>query len=109
MELQQAELQIQAPKVIYHDKVLQSNSLISTTTIAKELGLSAQNLNKKLQEDKVIFKQNGTFVLFSKHQDKGYSGTKTTTYTDSIGSKKSNILLYWTEKGREFILNRYMA
>lgn len=109
LELQQAELQIQAPKVIYHDKVLQSNSLISTTTIAKELGLSAQNLNKKLQEDKVIFKQNGTFVLFSKYQDKGYSGTKTTTYTDSIGSKKSNILLYWTEKGREFILNRYMA
>ena len=109
IELQEAELRMQAPKVVYHDEVLQSNSLISTTTIAKELGLTAQNLNKKLQEDKVIFKQNGTFVLFSKYQDKGYSGTKTTTYTDSIGSKKSNILLYWTEEGRKFILNRYMA
>ncbi len=42
-------LELQQPKVNYYDNVLQSESLISTNEIAKELGLSAITLNKKIE------------------------------------------------------------
>lgn len=106
LELQQAELQIQAPKVKYHDDVLQSSSLISTTTIAKELGMTANRLNTTLHDVGVIFKQNGTYVLYAKYQDKGYTGTKTTSYSDSLGNKRSQIHMYWTEEGRKFLISK---
>ena len=42
-----AEIEEQKPKVEYHDTVLNKNGLITTTVIAKDLGLnSATQLNK---------------------------------------------------------------
>ena len=64
------EIEIQKPKVEYHDTVLKSQKLISTTDVAKDLGMSARKLNEKLNELKVIYKQSNTWKLYSKHQDK---------------------------------------
>lgn len=101
--LQSRELKLSAPKVSYHDEVLQSETLIQTNVIAKELGMSAVGLNKKLHDQKVIYKSGDTWVLYRQYQNNGYTGTKTTTYTDNHGIQRTSVLTYWTEKGRLFI------
>ncbi|MCU7583663.1 phage antirepressor KilAC domain-containing protein [Riemerella anatipestifer] len=103
LELQQAELKKQAPKVAYYEEVLQSESTYNINQIAKELGMSAITLNKKLQDLKVQYRQGGTWLLYHKYQNKGYTKTKTHTYTDTKGATQTSMQTVWTEKGRLFI------
>lgn len=91
------------PKVEYYEQVMQSESLITTTIIAKELGMSAVTLNKLLHKHQVQYLVGETWVLYHRYQGKGYTGTKTSTYKDSTGKDKTSVLTCWTEKGREFI------
>ena len=102
-ELQAKELEKQAPKVAYYDEVLTSQSTYNANQIAKELGMSAVTLNKKLHELKVQYKQGGQWLLYHPHQNKGYTKTVTYTYTDSKGVTCTNSSTVWTEKGRAFI------
>lgn len=87
------------PKATYYDLVLQNKSLLSVSQIAKDFGLSATALNKKLNQLEVQYKQGGVWLLYAKHQDKGY--TQTTTHV--IDDERSRILTKWTQKGRLFI------
>lgn len=96
-------LQLLAPKINYYNEVLTSNSTYTTTLIAKEMGMSAMCLNKKLKDLKVQYKQNEVWVLFSKYQNKEYTKTTTSTYTDCNGETKTAMLTVWTEAGRLFI------
>ncbi|MGV4405258.1 phage antirepressor KilAC domain-containing protein [Ornithobacterium rhinotracheale] len=107
LELQKQELQKQAPKVAYYDEVLQSESTYNTNQIAKELGLSAVTLNRKLRDLKVQYKQGGVWLLYHKYQNKGYTKTRTQTYTDSNGVQQTAMLTVWTEQGRNFIHNLF--
>ena len=91
------EIEMQKPKVEYHDTVLKSQKLISTTDVAKDLGMSARKLNEKLNELKVIYKQSNTWKLYSKHQD------KVPEYCDYHINEFGQILK-WTEKGRKWII-----
>ena len=91
------EIEEQKPKVEYHDTVLKSQKLISTTDVAKDLGMSARKLNEKLNELKVIYKQSNTWKLYSKHQD------KVPEYCDYHINEFGQILK-WTEKGRKWII-----
>ena len=59
IELQQKELTQSAPKVSYYDNHLQSVNALTTTQIAKEIGMSAEKLNNKLKELGIQFKQSG--------------------------------------------------
>jgi Rha family phage regulatory protein len=95
----QAENESMKPKAAYHDLVLQSKSLLSVTKIAKDFGMGAPTLNRILHELGVQYKQSGTWVLYHKYQNKGYAQTK----THNIDAEKSNVHLYWTQKGRLFI------
>ena len=65
--------------------------------------MTAGKLNSKLHELGVQHKVNGTWVLYSKYENKEYTGTKTHLFEDSKGNETTSILTYWTEKGREFI------
>lgn len=112
IEQKEAQLQLQehvikesAPKVEYYDEVLDSKGLISTTIIAKDLGMSATTLNRRLNQLGVVFKQNNTWVPYAKYQSCGYCKSKTFPYTDHDGKQKTSIHFYWTEKGRKFIMN----
>lgn len=104
-QLDQAKqiISIQAPKVKFAEEVLDSPDLIPVTIIAKDLGMSATQLNKTLNKRGVIFKQCQTWVLYSKYHDKGFAHTKTHTYVNSDGKLKTAIQTYWTQKGRQFI------
>lgn len=87
------------PKASYYDLVLQNKSLLAVSKIAKDYGLSARALNQKLYELGVQYKQGDIWLLYAKHQDKGY--TQTTTHV--IDADKSRVSTKWTQKGRLFI------
>jgi len=102
-QMAETTIQIQAPKVEYHDRVLSSASDHTTTTIAKELGMSARSLNRKLKDLHIQFVIDGHWVLSHKYQNLGYTATRTHPYYDEHGILKTAILTVWTEKGRQFI------
>ncbi|MFY0147843.1 Rha family transcriptional regulator [Bacillus cytotoxicus] len=98
------ENQEMKPKAQYFDIVLDSTSTYTVTQIANELGISsAKALNKILHEKNVQRRVGGQWVLYAKHQGKGYIDTKTFTFDKNDGSRGSNQQLRWTEKGRRFI------
>lgn len=96
-----AEQQVQElkPKATYYDLVLQNKSLLSVSKIAKDYGMSARALNKLLHDLKVQYKQGDIWLLYAKHQDKGY--TQTSTY--ALDEEHSKVTTKWTQKGRLFI------
>ncbi|MGS4104012.1 phage antirepressor [Staphylococcus pseudintermedius] len=87
------------PKATYYDLVLQNKSLLSVSKIAKDYGMSARALNKLLHELGVQYKQGDIWLLYAKHQDKGY--TQTSTY--ALDEEHSKVTTKWTQKGRLFI------
>lgn len=92
-----------APKATYYDLVLQCNSLLSVTEIAKDYGMSASKFNRVLKDLGVQYKQSGVWFLYAKYQDKGYTSTKTQNYNRPDGSQGSKVHTYWTQKGRLFL------
>ena len=94
------KVEVMTPKAEYYDDVLQSEGLVSITTIAKDYGKSALWMNNFLYQHKVQFKQNNTWVLYAKHSGKGYTKSKT-YYNEKTG--RSKVTMYWTQKGREAI------
>ncbi len=92
-----------APKVEYYNEVLSSKSDFTTTTIAKELGMTAQALNKILMRERIIFWMDDHYVLYADYDNKGYTSTRTGSYVDLNGNTKTAINTTWTEKGRKFI------
>ena len=100
---QKCQISELAPKANYTDKVLSANSLISTTIIAKEYGLSAIGLNRYLREKHIIYPQDGTYCLYQKYTGKNYAAYATTTRTNPDGSISTYRSLKWTEAGRYFI------
>ena len=85
------------PKVEYHDKVLNVDKLVTTTDIAKALGMTARELHNKLHDMKIIFKTGNHWTFYAKYQ------TRIPLYADyQIGEHGQ--ILKWTEKGRKWII-----
>lgn len=99
----QKTIERQAPLVEYANNVLNSESTYTTTRIAKELGMSAQLLNRLLHAYGVQFKQSGQWQLYKQYEDKGYTKTRTHTYTKKDGRVQSLLTTVWTEAGRMFL------
>lgn len=91
------------PKATYYDLVLQSSNLTPISVIAKDYGMSAKTLNKKLHELDVQYKQGDTWLLYAKYQDKGYTQSKTQTYQKSDGTPGTKLHTQWSQKGRLFL------
>lgn len=91
------------PKASYYDVVLSCKDAISTTEIAKDYGKSAKWLNKLLHEKEIQFRQGYIWLLYQKYAEKGYTITKTQTYSGNDGAVHSKLHTYWTQKGRLFI------
>lgn len=90
-------IETQKPKVKYHDKVLNGDKLVTTTDIAKDLGMTARQLHNKLHDMKIIFKTGNHWTFYAKYQ------TRIPLYADyQIGEHGQ--ILKWTEKGRKWII-----
>jgi anti-repressor protein len=87
------------PKATYYDLVLQTKTTIPISYIAKDYGMSATKFNELLHDLKIQYKLQGVWLLYSEHQDKGYTQSK----THVIDSSKSKMWTAWTQKGRLFL------
>lgn len=91
------------PKANYVDTILKSKSLVTIGQIAKDYGMSAQEMNKLLQRFKIQYKQSGQWLLYSNHHAKGYTHSETTEITHKDGSVSVRMHTKWTQKGRLFL------
>ena len=86
-----------------YGRSLQSKHGITTTSIAKELGMSAVALNKKLHELGVQYRQSGQWYLYRKYQDRGLTTTRTVPIVRLDGQPDVRRETLWTMKGHRFI------
>ena len=99
---EERQARLEAEKL--RDKLIHQNKLYTTSEIAKELGLkSATKLNGLLAEKKIQYKQNKTWLLYSKYADCGYVSIK----QDILDNGHIIYDRKWSGKGRDFILNLF--
>lgn len=91
------------PRAMYCDEVLESVSCLTTTQIAKELGMSGIELNRRLCERGVQYRQSGQYLLYADLARRGYSQNRTHSFRDDDGEVHTRSYMVWTEAGREFI------
>lgn len=107
IELQSKELTKTAPKVSYYDNHLQSVNTQTSTQAAKQIGMDAEKLHKKLKEIGIIYRQSGQWMLHVPYSTWGLHSTRTQTYTRSDGSVGTSVYTVWTTKGVRFIIALY--
>ena len=107
IELQDSKIKKSAPKVDYYDKHLQSVNTQTSTQVAKQIGMDAPKLHKKLKEIGFIYKQSDQWMLHSPYSTWGLHSTRTQTFTRSDGSIGSSTYTVWKAKGVRFIIALY--
>ena len=91
------------PRADYADEVLDSITCITTTQLAKELGMSAQELNRRLCEMRIQYWQSGQYMLYAEFARQGFAKSRTHKRILKHGMVMTEMYLVWTERGREFI------
>ena len=101
------------PKAIYSDNVLDSVSCFTTTQVAKELGITAQELNRSLSALHIQYYQSGQYLLYAEYAHMGLAKSRTRYQAfqdpncdgrkEKMGKAVTHTYLVWTEKGRKFI------
>ncbi|WP_270328822.1 phage antirepressor [Enterococcus malodoratus] len=91
------------PKADYYDRILNNKGLVTVSTIAKNYGMSAVTFNKLLHELGIQYNQSGTWLLYSKFQDKGYTHIEPFDYEDKDGNPQVKTRMKWTQKGHIFL------
>ena len=110
------------PKVLYADNVLDSVDCYTTTQIAKEMGCTAQELNRALCALHVQYYQSGQYMLYAQYAHMGLAKSRTRYKAvmeprcqnavqmaageepmPKVGRVYTHTYLVWTERGRKFI------
>lgn len=110
------------PKALYADNVLDSVNCYTTTQIAKELGCTAQELNRALCALGIQYYQSGQYMLYAQYAHMGLAKSRTRYKAvmeprclnavqmvageepmPKVGRVYTHTFLVWTERGRKFI------
>lgn len=91
------------PKADYYDDILKNKGLVTISQIAKDYGMSGQEMNRTLKNLGVQYKQSEQWLMYSKHQDKGYTHSETVQITHTDGRADVRMITKWTQKGRIFL------
>ena len=91
------------PKELYVDNVLDSISCYTTTQIAKELGITAQELNRSLCASHIQYYQSGQYMLYAEYAHMGLAKSRTKSGVKTLDLLYTHTYLVWTERGRKFI------
>lgn len=100
---QQMMLEELTPKANYLEQILQSPSLLLTTQIAKDYGMSAIQFNRLLHDMKIQYKVNDQWILYANYQGQGYVHSRTITIPRGDGTCLVRMQTEWTQKGRLFL------
>ena len=87
------------PKASYYDAILQNDSTVPITQIAKDYGMSGQAMNTLLKELGVQYKRCKTWLLYQQYADQGYTQSR----THLLESGRTVMNTEWTQKGRLFL------
>ena len=101
--IQKQQILEMQPKASYYDIVLQCKNAIPITMIAKDYGMTANEMNRLLHNLGIQFHIRKTWVLYDQHANQGYTVSKTHWFADKYGRPQSNMVTQWTQKGRLFI------
>lgn len=94
------------PKADYTDKILKNPGLVTITQIAKDYGMSAIEMNRKLHELGIQFKQSDQWLLYRRYHGMGYTHSETVDITRADGRPDIKMNTKWTQKGRIFLYNK---
>lgn len=100
-ELEEANKKLKSASDYAHKALLAENGIVMSS-IAKEYGMSALQMNRILAGLRIQYKRDGQWMLYSQYQNKGYTVTKTNLIETSNGVKAIPETL-WTQKGKAFI------
>lgn len=100
------------PDAEYARAVCVGKNCRTTTTLAKDYGLSAEKLNSILHGLKIQYKtSDGQWVLYAKYSGKGYTKNRKSTpfQHKSTGEWDTKNTTVWTEAGQRFIYEQLKA
>ena len=100
------------PDAEYARAVCVGKNCRTTTTLAKDYGLSAEKLNRILHGLKIQYKtSDGQWVLYAKYCGKGYTKNRKSTpfQHKSTGEWDTKNTTVWTEAGQRFIYEQLKA
>lgn len=102
-KIQDQQIKEMKPKVSYYDIILQNKALITITSIAKDYGMTAREMNKELNKLKIQYKLGQQWFLYKDYQNNGYTSSE--TFSVDLGNGNSTIKMQtkWTQKGRLFL------
>ena len=106
-ELSSAELKLLAEKADYTDQVLLSVDCMTTTQVANEMGMSWQELYRKLIAWGIVYWRSGEYLLYSDFARMGLAKTRTHGRRSRLGIWHTHSYPVWTERGRQFIHELY--
>ena len=100
-----AEVETLTPKGRTYDAVIQSpndNSLSTTSSVANEIGLSGQKLNKMLVASGIIYKApNGEYLFTAEYRNWNLGRSVSVNVNETTGRIKTYIK--WNTRGRAYI------
>ena len=87
----------------YEVQLSDSDSLVTTTQIAKEYGCGAKVFNRLLHLHGIQYRVNGQWVLYSEHHGKGYTSSLTFRLQRSDGSEVEKLHTAWLPYDSEVV------
>jgi prophage antirepressor-like protein len=102
-ELTSKELRLLGAKADYCDEVLLSVDCVTTTQVAKELGMTGSELYRWLIAMSIVYWQSGEYMLYADFARMGYAKSRTHSRRNRLGIWHTDRYLVWTEKGRKFL------
>lgn len=104
IEAQGERIAKDAPKVEYYEQTLNSKDCMTSSQVALDLGITAQELHNKLCQANIIYKQSGQWNLHKPYKSWKLHDTNTYTFPSRDGGTHTKVYTVWTQRGRRFII-----
>lgn len=104
IEVQSERIAKDAPKVEYYNQTPNSEDCMTSSQVALDLGITAQELHNKLCQANIIYKQSGQWNLHKPYKGWKLHDTNTYTFPSSNGGTHTKVYTVWTQRGRRFII-----
>lgn len=102
-ELTSGELKQLAARAEYAEEVLLSVDCLTTTQVAKEMGMTGPELYRWLMALKIAYWQSGQYMLYADFARAGLARSRTRCRRNPMGVVRTETHLVWTERGRKFL------